>query len=171
MKKTPELVRGIIETVCVREEFSPTVSIDDIVTALMENNPLPQHPEKDEEVMGYIQEAVEHTFNLYKPDENAQWMQDAPKIPVIIGDREYQTYMDSHRVQRFVSNPIIRHAVDNLSTDSYNNIFVKYYKGEVSHEELTDFLTSSGYSVSALSGMNAYSHLPIKNPLWEKKNK
>lgn len=169
MEKTEKLVRGIVETVCHREEFEPSVGMDAIVTAIMNDQPLPAHPEKDEEVMGYIQEAMDETFSLYQPDENAQWMRDAPKIPVKVAGREYQTYMDKAGVQRFVSSSVISALTDELGRDEYNQLFVDYLRGKFSLEEWMDFITSTGYSVSSFGSMNDFCHLPIENPLWDKK--
>lgn len=167
MEKTEKLVRGIVETVC-NTEGEPTVNVDEIVTAIMNDQPLPEHPEQDEDVMGYIKEAMEETFDRYQPDENAQWMRDAPKIPVKVAGREYQTYMDKANVQRFVESSVISTITENMGRDEYNQLFVDYLQGKFSLEEWMDFMTSTGYSVSAFSGLNDFCHLPIENPLWNK---
>lgn len=168
LEKTPENVRRVIEDRFKVEEFIPTMPVDELVTAYLEGRALPYSSDQEEEIMGYVSGHLSMAFDRYKPNLKAEWMASAEKIPVKVGDREFQTYIDSRGVQRFVGNPMVAYLAHHpTSKDAYNDLFVAYYRGEFSDDELLDFVTSLGYSVSGFAEINALEHYPIQNPLWE----
>jgi hypothetical protein len=104
-------------------------------------------------------------------------------IPVEIGKKTFDTFIDDHGVQRFVPNTIIEGIVDNgteafnawLKTDrrapepwNLNTLVMEYAEGKHTKDDLLDFYTGMGYSVSGLSGLSYFAKQKIKNPVWDR---
>lgn len=111
-----------------------------------------------------IKENLDLTF---KPNLNLalrEW-ETQETIAMIIGEKTYNTYMDTHGVQRFVPNMIIKKLVDNHTID-LNRLTIAYQNDEFTTDEYLDIITSIGYSVGGFCDLWEFRHLTIINPLW-----
>ena len=107
-------------------------------------------------------------------------------IPVKVNGREYMTVIDEHGVQRFVANPIVA-AFVHASGDAYNKWQqenpvatrdwskapfslndIDYRPGKTyTLDELIEFSTLHGYSVSGMCDLSFMEDVTVENPLWE----
>ena len=176
MKRTKTNILLLVETAINSganedETVFEQETIDAVVTRYFETGEF--HPETDaeDELWALMEEILEDQFERYHPDPRQEWEDNAPRIPVKIGDKEYQTYLDRHGVQRFVGNSVITRIMDHHSdpnaTLSLNTLIVEYQQGRFSTEDWLDFMTSFGYSVGGLLDLSEFSYLPVENPLWE----
>lgn len=133
--------------------------------------------EQDGDDKWYIVDVLDFAFNRYNPSGKQLFQDNAEKIPVKIGGRVYQTFLDERGVQRFVTNSVINQIIDwdgdrslHGSGEDYilNRISIAYQEGQFSEEDMLDFYTSFGYSVSGLVSLSYFEHLPVENPLWDK---
>lgn len=104
---------------------------------------------------------------------------------VKVGDWEYDTVIDSDRVQRFVGNEAIRMMVDGSNNDygqsmtnrgpnpsfSLNDLAMAFHQGEIPLKDMVDFYTGMQYSVSSFCDLSYFETLEVSNPLWKRKNK
>lgn len=88
------------------------------------------------------------------------------KIIITIGDREIETVIDEHGVQRLPRNPIYDDLFNKGLID-LNSMIVRYHQKKIEFEDYFEFYLHIGYSVSGFSELSCFQHLDIKNPLWE----
>lgn len=102
-------------------------------------------------------------------------------IMVKLNGKDYPT----HRVdgvQRFVENPVVSRMVDKMG-EAYdrlgtqfskhrlyglNEIMSEFHMGRYTVEDMLDFYTQIGYSVSGMLGLSCFEDVTVENPLWEK---
>jgi hypothetical protein len=172
VKKTETNVRLMAETIVQREE-APDFNVEAFVRHYMAGEQYEPATEAEEEIQGYIEEALHNEFDRYNPSPKQAWEDNAPRITVKIGEKEFQTFIDEQGVQRFCGNSVITKIMDSppLSDShgilSLNTLVVNYLNGEFSSEDWLDFMTSFGYSVYGLCSLNAFTYLPVENPLWD----
>lgn len=175
MKKTETNVRLMVETVVQREEASD-FNVEAFVRHYMAGEPYEPANEQEEEIQGYVEEALHDEFDRYKPSAKQVWEDNAPRITVKVGEKEFQTFIDEHGVQRFCGNSVITKLMhspplnDSHGILSLNTLAIDYHNGKFSSEDWLDFMTSFGYSVSGLCSLSAFTYLPVWNPLWEEDN-
>lgn len=171
MKKTEANVRLLVETVAQSAE-APNFDVEAFVKAYVAGETYEPANEADEEALSYVEEAVHNEFDRHKPTPEETWEQSADKIVVKVGEKEFQTFIDSDGVQRFCGNSVIETIVHTYMNEpnsnfNLNNLAIDYYNGKYSSEHWLDFMTSFGYSVSGLLDLTAFQYLPVENPLWE----
>lgn len=105
-------------------------------------------------------------------------------FPVKVGEKWYDTVITEQGVQRFVVNGPVNALVDHQSKMfeeywmkqriadhpamySLNEMAVDYQMGKWSKEEMIEFYTMFGYSVSGFAGLSFVEDVEIINPLWE----
>lgn len=175
MKKTEANVRFMVETLVHREEAS-NFNVEAFVKHYMTGEPYEPANEAEEEIQGYCEEALYNEFDRNKPTAKETWEANAPKITVKIGEKEFQTFIDEHGVQRFCGNSVITKLMDSpplndsMGILSLNTLAIDYHNGHFSSEDWLDFMTSFGYSVSGLCSLNAFTFLPVWNPVWEEED-
>ena len=86
-------------------------------------------------------------------------------VIIKIGGKEYNTIIDSEGVQRFPTNKLFRHLVDEGMVN-LNSLAVAYTRGLFSQEEFMMFCMGLGYSVSGFSDLSFFEELEIENLLW-----
>lgn len=86
-------------------------------------------------------------------------------IPVKVSGRTYLTYIDKHKVQRFLSDPLIvgAHEAGLLDLNKMHVLFLQKKLG--SKRRYMEFKMSLGYSVCGFADLFPYAK--IENPLWE----
>ena len=102
-------------------------------------------------------------------------------IVVKLNGKEYQTEM-VNGVQRFVPNPVVKKLLDKnsnvycslgyrkfeeLGLYSLNEISLDFYQGEFTVEDMLDFYTQTGYSVSGMLDLSYFEDVEVENPLWD----
>lgn len=103
-------------------------------------------------------------------------------IMVKINGREFRTQLDSRGVQRFVTNPVVKRLMDKIG-DAYdklgyrqfealglygmNEIGMDFHLGLYTVDDMLDFLTQTGYSVSGMLGLSYFEDVTVENPLWD----
>lgn len=172
MKKTETNVRLMVETLVQREEAAD-FNVESFVRHYMAGEPYEPANELEEEIQGYAEEALYNEFDRYKPSPSQAWEDNAPRIIVKIAGKEFQTFITEDGVQRFCGNSVITKIMDSPPLNdsrgilSLNTLAINYHNGEFSSEDWLDFMTSFGYSVSGLCSLNAFTYLPVENPLWD----
>lgn len=104
-------------------------------------------------------------------------------FPVRIGDKWFQSVIDEQGVQRFKTNGPVNALINHQqrmfdqhwmkdripnhpAVYGLNEIAVDFIHGNWSREEMIEFYTMFGYSVSGLVGMSFVEDVPVYNPLW-----
>lgn len=101
-------------------------------------------------------------------------------IEVKVNGKPYQTYIDEHKVQRFVPNRAVERFVDSaneitcgfrelaegLNLYDLNRLKRDVFKGEISLQEMIDIYTMIGYSVSGFADVFWDYDVEIENPRW-----
>jgi hypothetical protein len=174
MKKTEANVRLLVETVLSREDYVDTTgfNVEVFTQNYLSGEEYEPKTEGDEEILSILEEVLHNEFDRHQPTENEQWEADAPKIPVKLGGKIFQTFIDKNGVQRFCGNSVITELMSNndsnpQSPTSLNKLAIDYHTGKYSSEDWLDFMTSFGYSVSGLMDLTEFTYLPIENPLWD----
>ena len=172
MKKTKENVRLLVETIVIREmeEDATKFNTEAYTEAYLAGEEYEPATESEEAVLSILEGALDNEFDRHQPTEKEKWEASAPKIPVKIGEKEYQTFIDQRGVQRFCGNSVITYMMSQDSGSgkfSLNTLIVEYYNGKFSSEDWLDFMTSYGYSVSGLCSLTEFTYLPVENPVWE----
>jgi DNA-directed RNA polymerase subunit N (RpoN/RPB10) len=173
MKKTAENVRAIVESVVELEGPGLGLDMEPFIQSYLNGEPYTPANDAEDEIIAVVQEPLWIHFERYNPSAKQAWEDNAERIPVKIAGREFQTFMDEHGVQRFCGNAVIRRMLDSrvLSNShgelSLNTLTIDFHTGMFSTEDWLDFMTSFGYSVSGLTGLSYFQHLPVENPLWE----
>lgn len=172
MKKDFASVKAIIENTIEPEEGADEFPVDEMARAYLEGTPFTPANESQEELAAYSLESLQFEYERYKPTPDEEWQAAAEKIPVTIGNRSFETYIDKNGVQRFVTNSVIYDLMERMLKQNapldLNELFLNHARGRYSNDDWLTFLTSSGYSFYGLVNMNDFSHLPITNPLWDK---
>lgn len=173
MEKTVENVRAIAESVINLEGPSLGLNVDRFVQAYLDGEPYTPASDAEREVIRIIEENLWIHFSRYSPSEKQKFEDNAPRIPVKIAGKEFQTFLDERGTQRFCGNSVIRRMMDSrVLSDSHgelslNTLSIDFHRGMFSTEAWLDFMTSFGYSVDGLMGWSEFQHLPIENPLWD----
>ena len=105
----------------------------------------------------------------------------AENIVVKLNGKEYQTEL-VNGVQRFVPNPVVEKLVDK-DIEIYNKLGYRKYQemglyglneiamdcqlGAFSVEDMLDFYTQIGYSVSGVLDISFFGDVEVENPLWD----
>lgn len=89
-------------------------------------------------------------------------------VKVKINGKEFNTIIDSDKVQRFPTDSLIRHLVDTKQVD-LNGLSIDYQKGKFTLEEYQAFYMGMGYSLCGFEEVFGQGNikLKIKNPLWK----
>ncbi len=88
-------------------------------------------------------------------------------IPVLIGGKPYETGLDDRGVQRFRDNKVIDFILQRAGDYILNEIAIENARRPFSTEDLLDFYTQTGYSVSGMLDLNYFEDLTAENPLWD----
>ena len=173
MEKTEANIRAIVKSVIDLDAPDAGIDIEPFVQAYLSGNPYVPANKAEEEVMPYVEHHLWIHFERYNPSEKQAWEDNAPRVTVKIGEKEFQTFLDERGVQRFCGNSVIRRLMDSpvlsdsMGALSLNTLSVDFHNGMFSTEDWLDFMTSFGYSVDGLMGWSEFQHLPIENPLWD----
>lgn len=170
MEKTEENIKQIAEYFINREKASPDLDLTAFIQAYLAGEDYTPANFEELVLIPMIQDALWIQFERYKPSQKRAWEDSAPRIPVKVGGREFQTFIDEQGVQRFCSNSVITHLMSSNARDgilSLNNLSLEYDSGKFSSDDWLDFMTSFGYSVTGLLDWEEFTHLPVENPLWE----
>lgn len=173
MEKNAENVLTIAEDVLRLEGPDLDLDLEPFVQAYVNDEPYTPASDKEREVIRIIKDNLWFHFERYTPSASQAWEDNAPRIPVKIAGKEFQTFLDERGVQRFCGNAVIRRMIDSPTMrDSHgplslNTLSEDFHRGMFSTEDWLDFMTSFGYSVSGLMGYSEFQHLPIENPLWD----
>lgn len=157
----------------VHREEATDFNVESFVRHYMAGEPYEPANELEEEILPDIEEVLYNEFDRYKPSTSQAWEDNAPRIIVKIGEKEFQTFITEDGIQRFCGNSVITRIMDSPPLNdsrgilSLNTLAVNYHNGEFSSEDWLDFMTSFGYSVSGLCGLSAFTYLPVENPLWD----
>ena len=102
-------------------------------------------------------------------------------IMVKLDGKKYPTHL-VNGVQRFVPSPIVEAIVSNqievysrlgykrfkeLGIYGLNEISMDFQLGKYTVQEMLDFHTSHGYSVSGMLDLSFFEDVEVENPLWE----
>ena len=88
------------------------------------------------------------------------------KVMIKIGDRDMETVIDEHGVQRLPDNPVYSALFDSGALD-LNALAVAYHKGKISFENYLEYYLHIGYSVDGFADLSAFQELEITNPIWD----
>ena len=173
MEKNEASVRAIAASVIALEDPESKLDVDLLVQTYLKGEPLSSEDDGEQDVILVIEEILWLQFGRYQPSSKQDWEDNAPRIPVKIAGKEYQTFLDERGVQRFCGNSVIKRIMSSPTVSnshgelSLNTLVVDYQNGMFSSEDWLDFMTSFGYSVSGLLGWTEFQHLPVENPLWQ----
>jgi hypothetical protein len=103
-------------------------------------------------------------------------------IPVQVGKRTFDTFIDNFGNQRFLLNTVVKEFVDETIKaneswvedrrsykEPYNldSLEVSFLNGKHSEDDMLMFFTACGLSVDELTNMYYFYNLPVVNPVWE----
>jgi hypothetical protein len=181
MQKTRENVKSIVKSILLRNELDDFEVTDNIVDLIAEDYletgevHLPETLLKSvvvydhwstEDTVQSVAEVLYNSFDRYKPGIRQKISDEANVIIVKIEGREFKTYLDENGTQRFKQNSVIDFLIGSQSIN-LNTIAIEFHNGKFSIEDLLEFYTQSGYSVSGLMSLSYFENLLIENPLWD----
>lgn len=173
MEKNAENVRAIAEDVLRLEGPDLGLDLEPFIHAYVNGETYEPASDAEREVIRIIKDNLWIHFERYSPSAQQAWEDNAPKIPVKIAGKEFQTFLDERGTQRFCGNAVITRMMDSrVLSDSHgelslNTLSLDFHKGMFSTEDWLDFMTSFGYSVGGLMDLSVFQHLPVENPLWD----
>ncbi len=90
------------------------------------------------------------------------------EIIVKVQGINYLTEIDSHGVQRFKENSVIRFLVNKEIID-LNKLFIAFQEKKFTKRDYAEFNMMLGYSVGGFADLSSFEDWEIDNPIWNKK--
>lgn len=89
------------------------------------------------------------------------------RFEVMLGGKPRMTYIDKAGTQRFEPNEAVAFMLVHNNYQGLNELAAAYHTGRITFDDYLEYQLSHNYSVDGFCELSSFSHLDIRNPLWE----
>ena len=184
MQKTPETIDKILAKHVYEDSGLETEDIVYLRDAYLEHGAAQDavHPTKgkasdfvDWFTLMMIRSELHNLFDSYSPDPKKAFEDQAEVVPVKVGDRKFDAFIDEHGTLRFKTQTVFNFFMKLMSENrmivdgkpfTLNEIAEYRANGVFSDDDWLTFYTSFGYSLGGFCDLSDFQHLRVETPDW-----